>query len=109
MSEQNCGNCDAFLINSDLKVKPGLPHQGWCRRNPPSVVIGMQQQMTVQGPQMLPVTQGQFPPTATNIWCGQWKPLWARNAKVIEHDRAASQAPAPQGGNNDATDPRPAA
>jgi hypothetical protein len=88
MSEQNCGNCDAFFANPDLKVKAGQPHQGWCRAKPPNLVQVMVQVASPLDPrggqQMMPAWQGMFPPTSSNIWCREWKPSWAKNARVIE-------------------------
>lgn len=115
VSEQNCDNCGFFLVNTDLQVKKGLPRQGWCRAHPPTLVMGVQQQMTLQGMQMVPVAQGQFPPTAANVWCGDWQSVGARNARVIEHEQSTRAAPTPAQNRDgtdeaaDAADSRPAA
>lgn len=92
MSEQSCSNCDAFLPNKDLKVKYGQPHQGWCRAKPPNLIQVMMQTsspLDPRGPpQVVPAWQGMFPPTSSEVWCREWKPVWLKNAaipKVIEH------------------------
>jgi hypothetical protein len=70
MSKQSCGNCDAFLANKDIQVKLGFVRQGWCRANPPALV-----QMLAAGAngQPVPVYQGVFVPTASDVWCRQWR------------------------------------
>jgi hypothetical protein len=70
MSNQNCGNCDAFLANKDIQVKLGFARQGWCRANPPQLV-----QVMLAGPngQPAPGFQGVFTPTASDCWCRQWR------------------------------------
>jgi len=72
-----CGNCDAFLRNKDVEVKLGFPQQGWCRAKPPQLV-----QLMVPGQQpgqLVPAYQGVFTPTASDVWCREWK-----SSKIVE-------------------------
>jgi hypothetical protein len=89
--ERNCGNCDAFLRNKDLQVKPGLAHQGWCRANPPVLIQVMMQQMTPRGMEMAPAFQGVFPPTASDCWCRQWRSSTATFDTTMEPIDAANE------------------
>ena len=69
-NNQNCGNCDAFGRNRDIQVKLGHPHQGWCRASPPTLVTMV---MPGKDGQPLPAYQGVFAPTASDLWCRQWR------------------------------------
>ncbi len=60
--EGYCQICKFFYL--DLTPSPNP--NGFCRRNPPSLLASM----TPRGP----VIQGQFPPTAKSFWCGEYSP-----------------------------------
>ena len=100
--QQCCGNCKAFLKNKDLVVKPGLPHQGWCRAKPPSLVQVMVQvnsKFAPGGAQMAPGWQGVFPPTSSDVWCAEWHPRSTKHqerlppseGEIIDVDVTASE------------------
>jgi hypothetical protein len=89
--ERTCGNCDAFLANKDLQVKLGMPRQGFCRANPPTLVQVMMQQMTSRGMEMQPAFQGVFVPTASDCWCRQWKVA----SQIIDHEDIPDAADKP--------------
>ncbi len=75
-SEQRCGNCNAFLPNKG-KPPPEQPRQGACAAGRPSLMQGMGvvpgSQLSPQGPQMMPVVQGAWPPTSEERWCREWE------------------------------------
>ena len=75
-SEHNCGNCDAWLPNKGQNPKSGEARIGWCRARPPTLIQGMQRvgsALDPNGPQMIPVHSGSFPPATADMWCREWK------------------------------------
>lgn len=75
-AEQNCGNCDAFLVDAQRPAKGNDAQQGFCRAGPPSVIQTMVKVGSVinsNGQQMAPALQGVQPPQSANGWCRQWK------------------------------------
>lgn len=71
-----CGTCDAFVPNKAANPPSGRPREGSCCAESPRLVQGAGivpgSQLTPQGPQMVPVLQGAWPPTAADRWCRQW-------------------------------------
>lgn len=99
MSKQCCANCDAYLVNTDVKLKPGQEPVGWCRANPPLYreVMMQVQSLDPRAPQMMPMAQSVFPPVPESWWCRSWKPVWEKNARIIDgsvHDEPANKQPA---------------
>lgn len=103
MSGQSCGNCDAFLLNTAVERKPGEPPQGWCRAKPPQLVqvmVPVSSPLAPQGAKMVPGWQGLFVPASTDMWCREWRAVWAKNARKpqtieLEASDAADQPSAP--------------
>jgi hypothetical protein len=72
-SRANCGNCDAFHPNPAAPSRAGQPAIGHCAAMPPQLMQGMAavpgSHLSPQGPQMMPVVQGAWPPTDASKWC----------------------------------------
>jgi hypothetical protein len=98
-----CGNCDAFLANKDAPFQMDRPRQGWCRARPPQlmqVMVQVNSKLAPQGAQMAPGWQGVFPPTASDVWCREWRPDLAFRGSTNQtidlqaNDATANEQPA---------------
>ena len=76
-SMQNCGNCNAFAPNKGANPPAGQPREGSCCADPPRLMQGQAvmpgSHLNPRGPQMMPVIQGAWPPTAADRWCRKWE------------------------------------
>lgn len=62
-TQANCGNCLHFITQDGIS--------GECRGGPPTTIIIGVRPHPITG-QNMPVTNGFFPPTHKDIWCGRW-------------------------------------
>ena len=76
-AQQSCKNCDAFIRNEKAPHKVGEARIGHCVAGPPMLMQGMApipgSHLSPNGPQMMPVVQGAWPPTDDSKWCRAWQ------------------------------------
>jgi hypothetical protein len=83
-AKQSCATCNAFVPNRAAPASGGAV-QGSCVSGPPALMQGMApvpgSGLSANGPQMMPVVQGVWPPTAADRWCRMWEQEESNDAR----------------------------